>query len=71
MKIKKSKTNEEKYDYVYLKVYNFFNDYNKTNVWFATQNHLLGGYSPISLVKLGKTDKLINFIDTALEENIS
>jgi hypothetical protein len=47
----------------------FFKDENKTKMWFATKNPLLGGFKPNDMIKLGRTKKLVQFIETQLAEN--
>jgi len=51
------------------KVNSFFNDEEKTMLWFNTKNHFLGGNSPREMIIFGRYTKLMNFIWTALEEN--
>lgn len=50
-------------------VANFFNDRNKTIIWFSIPNPLLGGMSPRDMIRVGRFKKLFNFIQTALGEN--
>lgn len=50
-------------------VANFFHDETKTILWFSTPNPLLGGMSPKEMIRIGRFKKLLNFIQTALEEN--
>jgi hypothetical protein len=47
----------------------FFQDEKKTIVWFFMPNPLLGGISPRDMIRVGRFKKLLNFIQTALEEN--
>jgi len=47
----------------------FFKDKEKTLLWFSIPNHLLGGISPRDLIRIGRFKKLLNFIQTALDEN--
>lgn len=47
----------------------FFNDENKTILWFCMPNPLLGGMSPSNMIRVGRFKKLLNFIQTALDEN--
>jgi len=47
----------------------FFNDQDKTVLWFCMPNPLLGGMSPSNMIRVGRFKKLLNFIQTALDEN--
>lgn len=47
----------------------FNNDYNKLWAWFYTSNPHLGNSSPCTLIALGREEKLIKFIESALSEN--
>jgi hypothetical protein len=47
----------------------FFNDTEKTVLWFKMPNHLLGGMSPRDMIRVGRFKKLMMFIQTALDEN--
>jgi hypothetical protein len=47
----------------------FFNDLDKTILWFSTPNPLLGNISPRDMIRIGRSKKLLNFIQTALNEN--
>lgn len=47
----------------------FFHDQKKTIVWFFMPNPLLGGMSPRDMIRVGRFKKLLNFIQTALDEN--
>jgi len=47
----------------------FFHDQNKTIIWFLMPNPLLGGMSPRDMIRVGRFKKLLNFIQTALDEN--
>ena len=50
-------------------VASFFKDADKTIIWFATPNPLLGNMSPRDMIRIGRFKKLLNFIQTALNEN--
>ena len=50
-------------------VANYFNDEAKTVLWFQTQNPLLGGLAPRDMIRIGRFNKLLKFIQTALAEN--
>lgn len=52
-------------------VANFFKDEQKTILWFNTPNPLLGDMTPRDMIRIGRFKKLLNFIQTALEENKS
>lgn len=47
----------------------FFNDNDKTLLWFRVPNPLLGGLSPRDMIRVGRFKKLLKFIQTALDEN--
>ncbi len=48
----------------------FFNDHHKTMLWFQVPNPLLGDLSPRDMIRVGRFKKLLNFIQTALDENL-
>ena len=50
-------------------VQGFFQDSQKTMLWFSTPNPLLGSMSPRDMIRLGRFKKLLNFVQTALDEN--
>jgi len=50
-------------------VMGFFKDEEKTRLWFHTENPMLGGIRPIDLIKLGRSEKLLKFVQTAIKEN--
>lgn len=43
-------------------------DDEKTLQWFTTDNPLLGGCTPMHLLKMGRAHKLEQFIDGCIEE---
>lgn len=47
----------------------FFKDNEKTILWFCMPNPLLGDMSPRDMIRVGRFKKLLNFIQTALDEN--
>ena len=47
----------------------YFNDANKTMLWFQISNPQLGGMSPRDMIRVGRFKKLLKFIQTALDEN--
>ncbi len=47
----------------------FFEDTEKTVLWFSMPNPLLGGMSPRDMIRVGRFKKLLSFIQTALDEN--
>lgn len=47
----------------------FFHDEKKTIIWFFMPNPLLGGMTPRNMIRIGRFKKLLNFIQTALDEN--
>ncbi|MCD6055581.1 MAG: hypothetical protein K0R12_543 [Gammaproteobacteria bacterium] len=50
-------------------VADFFQDEKKTIIWFSMPNPLLGGMSPRDMIRVGRFKKLLNFIQSALDEN--
>ncbi len=50
-------------------VQGFFKDQQKTLLWFSIPNPLLGSMSPRDMIRVGRFKKLLNFIQTALDEN--
>ncbi len=50
-------------------VASFFQDANKTMLWFQTPNPELGDMKPRDMIILGRFSKLLSFIQIALEEN--
>jgi hypothetical protein len=50
-------------------VANFFKNERKTILWFNTPNPLLGDMTPRDMIRIGRFKKLLNFIQTALDEN--
>jgi hypothetical protein len=50
-------------------VMEFFHSGEKTQLWFLTPNPQLGSIAPIDMIKMGRERKLLNFVQTALEEN--
>lgn len=47
----------------------YFNDLNKTKLWFQAPNPVFGGISPREMIRLGRFKKVLRFIQTALDEN--
>lgn len=47
----------------------YFNDFQKTVLWFQVSNPLLGNMTPRDMIRLGRFKKLFKFIQTALDEN--
>ena len=40
----------------------FFNDHNKTQLWFKTPNPLLGNISPRDMIRYGRYTRLMRFV---------
>ena len=52
----------------YDKVLQYFNgDTTKTWTWFKTPNPALGMVSPLDMMRVGRTKKLLSFIDSRLK----
>lgn len=47
----------------------FFKNEQKTTMWLNIKNHLLGDVEPIKMIFSGRTEKLQDFIEKAIEEN--
>ena len=47
----------------------FFDDPEKTALWFETKNPMFGNLKPTDLVKIGKADKVLRTVKLLLEEN--
>lgn len=48
----------------------FFNgDESRCELWFAAENPMLGGISPIQMIRMGQLDRLAHFIDESLSAN--
>ena len=52
-------------------VANFFENEDKTILWFYTPNPFLGEQTPRDMIRIGRSKKLIKFIRNALSENKS
>lgn len=53
---------------IYEKLFTYFNDYDKTIIWLTTYNPLLGNMPPINMIFAGRGQKLLDFINTQIEE---
>jgi hypothetical protein len=52
------------------KVKQFFcGDIKKTWLWFTTPNPAMGMLSPLNLIKIGRANRVKQFIDNAIDEN--
>jgi uncharacterized protein (DUF2384 family) len=47
----------------------FFKDEEKTKLWFHTENPMLGGIKPIDMIRQGRSEKLLKFVQAMLKEN--
>ena len=62
--------NTEKLKYAYSLLRKFYKeDPNKIYLWWNTENSLLGGVKPISLIDT-KMDKVLEIVKTMLRENV-
>ncbi len=60
----------KKITYMYNRVLEFFQENDaKTCMWFEAKNPLLGDYSPMELIQMGRIDRVKSFIDCQLDEN--
>jgi hypothetical protein len=48
----------------------FSGDQAKTALWFRTANPLLGHLCPNDLVRMGRAERLLRFVEGQLEENV-
>ena len=49
-------------------VHSFFKNETKTMLWFKVPNPMLGDVAPREMIKVGRFRKLLNFIQSALED---
>ena len=49
----------------------FYGSSKKANKWLEVPNPLLGNVSPKDMIRVGRLDKLIKFVETELAENQS
>ena len=49
----------------------FFHDESKSKFWMICTNPLLGNMSPISMLKLGRYQKLLDFVYNKMNENMA
>ncbi len=47
----------------------FRGDAEKTALWFKTPNYMLGGIAPRDMIRFGRFKKLLELIQSSLEEN--
>ena len=47
----------------------FGGDVEKTKLWLKTKNPQLGNVTPFHMYRIGKADKVLKFIKSALEDN--
>lgn len=51
-------------------VLNFFGgDKKKTKLWFSSENPLLGNISPLQMIAVGRSEKLLNWVKQQLDLN--
>lgn len=50
-------------------LHSFFNNYKKVIDWLKFENLNLGGSAPITLINNGREQKVLQFVNTALDEN--
>ena len=69
---------KQSYDVLYNCQYNavlktvnnmFFHNEEKSKLWIESPNPLLGNVSPVSMLKIGRFDKLMRVIYTSIYEN--
>ena len=74
MKLKMRKDLKDKEDLMMAEILmyldGFFNgDYEKMKLWVTSKNLHLGGISPLNLILAGRTDKVLLFVKSQIEEN--
>jgi len=47
----------------------FGNDESKVALWLDVENPMLGNQRPIEMIKIGRAQKLLDFIETSIMEN--
>jgi hypothetical protein len=47
----------------------FGDDYDRTTLWFRLPNPSLGDLSPNTLIRMGRIEKLAEFVRNAMDEN--
>lgn len=67
--VKKEQLYRSQYNAVSKAVNAHFQDHGKTNLWMIAVNPLFGYVSPDDMLKLGRYEKLINFVYDQLWEN--
>jgi len=65
MKIELNETNIK----IICKLNYFFNDFKNVETWLRTDNINFGGISPCFLMSIDRSNKILQFIETALDEN--
>lgn len=50
-------------------VNSYFKDEEKTQRWLNSDNPLLGDVSPVEMIFAGRTEKLLDFVKTSLDDN--
>lgn len=54
---------------IICKVNCFFENYDKTLLWMKSKNNNFGGCSPLDLINRGRSHKVVEFINDALDSN--
>ena len=67
--IEKAKNEPSKKEIMEL-LYGHFGDDAKVNEWLATKNPLLGNARPIEMLAFDRHDKLLQFVEHQLAENM-
>lgn len=57
------------YNVIFELVEGFFQDHQKTIIWFSIPNQFLGGLTPNEMIHTGRFYKLLDFVHTSIEEN--
>jgi antitoxin Xre/MbcA/ParS-like protein len=47
----------------------FFGDPGKVSLWMSSPNPLLGNVSPEDMIRIGREEKLLRFVENQLREN--
>lgn len=55
---------------IIVRLYDFFQDYDKVNAWLYTKNSMLDGTAPMKLIAAGRGFKVLQFIEANEKANL-
>lgn len=64
-----TRTEDLQISQVFYLINTFFKNRQKSAEWMLIANPLLGGITPLQMIAVGRTDKLLDFISCSLEGN--